>query len=221
MVDKKARAFGLWEVKSLAGITQLSKQWSWSVPLWSLSSPPPCIRDALMLLRVPSPLQVPQVDTSRVFGGQGTSLRWLKGFEKNDDLDSVFLLLVEMLLALGKAKSRKDHWVSITSTCFKRGPSGFKNVFLVCDTVSEFQLTKSPSAGGGQTVPGWPVQAGLQAEALHHQAYFSLYCMIFFFQFILHDLLLLHSSSSVESLPPSLFILHCAHITRILLQCRF
>lgn len=57
------------------------------------------------MLHILSPLQVPQVDTGRVFGGQVTKLRWLRGFEKDDDLDSAFLLLVVMLLALGKAKT--------------------------------------------------------------------------------------------------------------------
>ena len=180
MVDKKARAFGLQEVKSLAGITQLSKQWSWSVPLWSLSSPPPCIRGALVLLLVTSPLQVPQVDTSRVFGGQGTNLRWLRGFEKNDNLDSAFLLLVEMLLALGKAKSRKDHWVSTTSTCFKRGPSSFKNVFLVCDTVKWVLADKEPQCWRRPDSP-WVASAGQVTSRSPSSPGI--------FQFILHDLL--------------------------------
>ena len=166
-------------MKSLAEITQLSKQRSWSVPIWSLSSRTSCTRDDLVMLHILSPLQVPQVDTGRVFGGQVTKLRWLRGFEKDDDLDSAFLLQVVMLLALGFAKSQKDHWVSIISTCFKRGPSGFKNVFLVYDTVSEFLADKEPQCWMRPDSP-WPVQAGFQAEALHHQAYFSLSCMVFF-----------------------------------------
>lgn len=132
------------------------------------------------MLCIPCPLQVPQVDTSRVFGGQVTNLRWLRGLEKNDDLDSAFLLLVEMLLALGKAKSRKDHWVSITSTCFKRGPSGFKNVFLVCDTVSEFLADKEPQCGRRPDSP-WVASAGQVTSRSPSSPGI--------FQFVLHDLL--------------------------------
>ena len=176
MVDEKARAFGLWEVKSLAEITQLSKQWSWSVPLWSLSSHPPCTLQWCSASFLHSRFHR---WTPAESGGQVTKLRWPRGFEKDDDLDSAFLLLVEMLLALGFAKSQKDHWVSIISTCFKRGPSGFKNVFLVYDTVSEFLADKEPQCWMRPDSP-WPVQAGLQAEALHHQAYFSLSSMVLF-----------------------------------------
>lgn len=72
MMNKTARALGLRKVKSLAKVTQLSKQWNWNVPLQNLSSHPPHCRSGLPGLPVLFcffPLLFPHVDTSRVFGG--------------------------------------------------------------------------------------------------------------------------------------------------------
>lgn len=86
-----------------------------------------------MGLPVLSPLQIPQVDTSRAFGGQVTNLRCLRGFEKADDLDSAFLVLVEVFLALGFAKCQKT--------------TGFPSFLFVSREVTAHLILKMSSEG--------------------------------------------------------------------------